>query len=114
MTQIVVIYATFPDKNSALTVGRIIVQEKLVACINIIPQIYAVYVWEGKLEEEEEVIMLAKTTKGQEEKVIERINALHPYSCPCIVVLPVEGGNAPFLEWVRESTVIGDCYKEEL
>lgn len=102
MIQAVVIYTTFPNKAQALGVGKIVVQERLAACITLLPQATSIYEWEGKLEDAEEVVMLVKTTQSQTEHVIARLQSLHPYSCPCILALPVEKGNLAFWEWVKE------------
>ena len=100
MAEIVIIYSTFPDKASAVAVAKTILQEKQAACINIFPAVFSLYEWEGKLEEAEEVVMIAKTAKSLAGELTERIISLHSYSCPCVVVLPVEGGNDGFLQWV--------------
>lgn len=100
MTEIAIIYSTFPDKASAMAVAKTILQEKRAACINIFPAVVSLYQWEGKLEETEEVVMIAKTAKSLSGELVERIISLHSYSCPCLVVLPVEGGNSEFLQWV--------------
>lgn len=102
MAEIVIIYSTFPDKVSAMAVAKTILQEKRAACINIFPAVVSLYEWEGKLEETEEVVMIAKTAKNRAEELTERIISLHSYSCPCVVVVPVEGGNSDFLQWVAE------------
>ena len=77
-----------------------LLEERLVACGNILPRMNSIYVWEGKLEEASEVVMIAKTTAERVPELIERVKSLHSYSCPCIVSLAVEAGYPPFLEWV--------------
>ena len=90
--------------DEAQSIGKTLVEEKLVACINILPNATSLYWWEGKVEKNSEVVMIAKTTDSLVSQVIERIKALHSYECPCIVSLPIEQGNEDFLTWVEKST----------
>ena len=62
------------------------------------------YKWEEKLEESQEVIMIAKTRKSLMPKLIEKVNSIHSYDCPCILELPVQGGNSDFLSWIESQT----------
>ncbi|MFO7687596.1 MAG: divalent-cation tolerance protein CutA [Desulfobacterales bacterium] len=94
------VYMTASGLEEAKRIGRELVAARLAACVNILPQMSSVFVWEGKLEEASEVVLIAKTTAEGMPELIERVKALHSYSCPCIVSLAVEGGYPPFLEWV--------------
>ncbi len=94
------VYMTASGLEEAKRIGRVLVAARLAACVNILPQMNSVYVWEGKLEEASEVVMIAKTTAERVPELIERVKSLHSYSCPCIVSLAVEAGYPPFLEWV--------------
>ena len=105
MKQVVIIYATFPDAASAAMIGKVLVQEHLAACINILPPIQSIYEWEGRLEQTEEVAMIAKTIAGKEDALIARIGALHPYACPCIISWPIAAASEAFVEWVEKSTM---------
>jgi periplasmic divalent cation tolerance protein len=97
------VYMTASGPEEAQKIGRELVTTGLAACVNILPRMNSIYVWEGKLEEASEVVMIAKTTAERIPELIDRVKALHSYSCPCIVSLAVEGGYPPFLEWVSES-----------
>jgi len=77
-----------------------LVESRLAACANIIDNMNAIYRWEGKLQDDQEVILIAKTTEIRVPDVIERIKKLHTYDCPCIVSLPLTGGNRSFLDWI--------------
>jgi len=97
------VYMTIGNLEEAQKIGRELVSAGLAACVNILPHMHSIYVWEGKLEEASEVVMIAKTTAERVPELIERVKSLHSYSCPCIVSLKVEGGYPPFLEWVAEN-----------
>lgn len=98
------VYLTFPDVDSALSTARTLVEERLVACVNVLPRATSVYRWEEKVVSEEEVVAFAKTTADKVPAVVDRVGELHPYDVPCVVALAVTGGAAPYLEWVGEET----------
>ena len=97
------IYITTGDEDEARRIGRTLVEERLVACVNILP-IKSIYRWEGDIEEEEEVVMFVKTRDELAGQVIERVKELHSYEVPCIVSLPITKGNPDYLKWIEEST----------
>jgi periplasmic divalent cation tolerance protein len=94
------VYMTFGNKEEARSVGKILVEEKLAACVNIIDGVSSLYIWQDKLQDDQEVIMIAKTTSDRMPVVIERVKGLHSYDCPCIVGLSISDGNPEFLEWI--------------
>lgn len=95
------IYITVGTLEEAQKIGRSLVEERLVACVNIINAVTSMYWWEGKIQTDQEVILIAKTTRGLVPEVIESVKSLHSYVCPCIVALTVESGNPAFLDWVQ-------------
>jgi periplasmic divalent cation tolerance protein len=97
------IYTVFPHAEQAKKVARILVQEKLIACANILPAHIAIYEWQGKLAEESEVVMLLKTSKANYQALEERIKELHEYDVPCIIQLDISAANADFLAWIANS-----------
>ena len=97
------VYMTAGNLAEAQTIGRELVSAGLAACVNILPQMNSIYVWEGKLEEAAEVVMIAKTVEARVADLITKVKSLHSYNCPCIVSLAVEAGYPPFLEWVAEN-----------
>lgn len=96
----VLVYITTPDVKVARSLGRRLIEERLAACVNIFP-IQSVYRWKGKVEEAEEVVLIAKTVEKKVRLIERRIVELHPYELPCIVWFKV-GGYEPFLQWIRE------------
>jgi len=98
------VYMTAKDKEEARSIGKVLVTEKLAACVNIFDGMNSLYFWNEQLKDDTEAVLIAKTTEERVAKLIERVKALHSYDCPCIVVLPLVGGNEEFLEWVRKAT----------
>lgn len=95
---------TAPDRETALSMVRTLVEERLVACGNVIPGLRSVYRWEGEVEEADEVLVLFKTGSRRVTALVERAAELHPYDVPELLVGDVSEGFGPYLEWVmRES-----------
>ena len=90
--------------EEAKNIGKILVGQNLAACVNLLENMTSIYKWEEKLEESQEVIMIAKTRKTLMPKLIEKVNSLHSYDCPCILELPIQGGNPDFLSWIESQT----------
>src|SRR5262245_21520235 len=104
MTDAIVILSTVPDAEKAAEIARALVEERLVACVNIVPGLSSIYRWEGKLADDAEVICIIKTARDRFDQVAARIKALHPYSVPEVIALSVVKGFEPYLDWVRKST----------
>ena len=97
------VYMTAGSLEEAKRIGRELVSAHLAACVNILPQMQSIYVWEGQLQEDAEVVMIAKTTAARTAELIAKVKSLHSYSVPCIVSLAVEDGHPPFLDWIAQS-----------
>ncbi|MEK6746209.1 MAG: divalent-cation tolerance protein CutA [Pseudomonadota bacterium] len=98
------LYATFASKEEALSIAHKLLQEKLIACANVLDGSTSVYRWQGEVQEASEVILFAKTTDKQAQKAASRIKELHSYELPCVLILPVESGLPEFMEWVETET----------
>jgi periplasmic divalent cation tolerance protein len=103
-SEFVFIYSTFPDEPSARRLAEALVTQKLAACVNIYPPITSIYEWQGKLEAGPEVAVFIKTRRALADAAIAAAQPLHPYTVPCFLVLPIESGNAGYLDWVRAQT----------
>ena len=103
-SEFVFVYSTFPDAASARRVAEALVREKLAACVNIHGPITSVYAWEGKIENGPEFAAFVKTRRAQVDQVIAAARPLHPYTLPCFLVLPIEGGSDDYLAWARTQT----------
>jgi periplasmic divalent cation tolerance protein len=100
-----VIYSTTDTMDTAKTIARSLVKEKLVACVHIIPKIESIYRWQGKIEEASECILLAKTSERNVQKTIQKIRSLHPYEVPEIIVFPPVGGLKEYLDYIEAETL---------
>ncbi len=98
------IYATFPDRATALTLGRDLVEKQLAGCINILPSMTSIYVWNGTTETTEEAVMIVKLAAEATERAVAHILANHPYETPAVLVLPVVDGSPAYLDWLRGGT----------
>ncbi len=106
VADVIVVYLTFPDLKEARKVGRLLVEKRLAACVNIIPKIFSYYWWKGDLVSDEEVSLIAKTQASLKEKIVEEIKKVHSYEVPAILFLPISGGNPDFLSWIEEETEV--------
>ena len=98
------IYITTPSRDEALKIGRALVMERLAACANALPGARSVYWWQGKMVEAEECVLVAKTRAGLVDRLVGRVRALHSYTCPAIVALPILEGNPDYLAWIAAET----------
>lgn len=96
------IYITTGSKAEARTIGRKLIESRLAACVNIFDNMNSLYWWEDQIQDDQEVVLIAKTTADCVAQVIETVKSLHSYDCPCIVSWSIEDGNAAFLKWVAE------------
>jgi periplasmic divalent cation tolerance protein len=95
------IYMTAGDKAEAQKIAGELVASKLAACVNILDNMNSIYMWQGEIQEDSEVVMIAKTTRACVPQLVEKVKSLHSYDCPCIVSLPVLEGHRPFLDWIE-------------
>ncbi len=105
MSQFHVCLVTHPKLEQARELAGQLVTEQLVACVNLVPTIESYYRWEGKVEHDQEVLLVMKTTNSLVERVIARVEALHPYDVPEVLFLGVEAGNKAYLDWLLALTV---------
>ena len=101
---VAVVYTTVGNIQDARKIAHTLVEEQLVACVNIIPNIESVYSWKGKIEEDNEIILIAKTTDANVKKTIKRIKALHSYELPDIIILSIVGGLKDYLDYISNQT----------
>lgn len=94
---------TFPDRDTAVAVSRTLVDERLAACVNLLPAALSIYRWQGEVEQTEEVPALIKTAADRLPALMARLRALHPYDCPELIALDAVAGLPAYLDWVRES-----------
>ena len=95
------VYMTAGSKAEAQKIGKALVESRLAACVNILDNMQSIYRWEEEIQQDTEVVLIAKTTDSLIAQLIEKVIALHSYDCPCIVSLPISDGYPPFLDWIR-------------
>lgn len=104
MTDYVLVYVTAASREQAVSLGRALVEDRLAACANIIPAMTSLYWWEGAIQEDSEAVLVAKTRADLADAVVAKVRALHTYSVPCVVCLPIVAGNPAFLDWIGAET----------
>ena len=100
----VIALTTLPADADAADFGRTLVDERLAACVNVLPVMESVYRWEGKIEFEAERQVVIKTSRDRIVDLWDRVRELHPYEVPEFVVLSIADGNEAYLRWIGEST----------
>jgi periplasmic divalent cation tolerance protein len=104
MTDALLVFTTLPTADKAAEVAKLLVEERLAACANLLPAVRSIYHWQGKLHDENEVLVLLKTRAEHLERLKLRILELHPYELPEVLAVPVEAGYQPYLEWLAGET----------
>jgi len=100
---VVSVYAVFADADEAERIARIVVEERLAACANILGPIRSIYRWRGAFETADEVAAIFKTRREQSDALIGRIAALHSYDVPCVVTWPIDNVLRGYADWVEDS-----------
>lgn len=99
-SEVVLLLSNFPDADAARKAVRTLVEERLIACGNLIPGVESIYEWKGTIETSAEVMVILKTIAARADEAQTRLRALHPYEVPEILRLPVTGGWPGYLAWV--------------
>ena len=102
--RVVLVTAPSPDVGAAL--GRALVDERLAACVNVIPGLTSIYRWQGQREEASECLLVIKTDETRYAELERRVLELHPYTVPEVLALPVERGAPAYMEWLKDSVAI--------
>lgn len=100
----IVIFITTANKKEAGKISSALVDKRLAACVNIIPPVYSIFRWQGKVDKGKEYLLIVKSRKSLLPKLIKLVKSLHSYKVPEIIALPIIGGNKEYLDWLDEST----------
>jgi periplasmic divalent cation tolerance protein len=100
----VFVYTTYPSVVEAEEAGRALVEQRLCACVNILPGMVSYYWWNGALERGEEAVMIIKTRASLAERVSTAVKERHSYSTPAILVLPIESVDQSYFNWIMAET----------
>ncbi len=101
---LLMVFSTFPDASIARQIATTLIEERLAACVNLLPGVESIYQWEGKMESSQEVLALLKTTAEIYQSLERRLKELHPYEVPEVVAIPAEGVQEGYLQWVMRMT----------
>ncbi len=99
----VVVLLTAANGEEAVRLADLLIGAHLAACVQILPEMESVYRWQGKIERQPEILLLAKTTRSKFDELEREVRALHSYDTPEIIALPIVAGSAPYLAWLRAS-----------
>lgn len=98
-----IVLTTIGSETDALSLARALIDERLAACVNVLPEMLSIYRWKGSVDQDHEHQVVIKTTSDRLAALEARLRELHPYELPEFLVLDVPGGGAAYLAWVRES-----------
>jgi periplasmic divalent cation tolerance protein len=101
MQKYIVIFVTTNSSASAETIGEKLVENNLVACVNIVPKVKSIFRWKGKLEKSNEILLVLKTKSALFDKIVKQVKEIHPYEVPEIIGLPIICGNRKYLDWIE-------------
>ncbi|MCE5194004.1 MAG: divalent-cation tolerance protein CutA [Nitrospiraceae bacterium] len=100
----IIVFITAQNEEKAVNIAKALVQEKLAGCVNIVKNIRSIYTWQDKIEDESEVLMIIKTKSSLFEKLNAKVKALHSYTVPEIIAIPIVNGSDDYLKWLNEVT----------
>lgn len=103
-TDAIVVFMTAANGEEATRLAEMLVGAHLAACVQILPEMESVYRWQGKIERQSEILLLAKTTRAKFAELEREVRALHSYDTPEIIAIPVVNGSAPYLDWLTKAT----------
>src|SRR4051794_18983222 len=104
MQQAILILTNVPDEQTAHRIARMLVEQRLAACVNMLPGVRSVYQWQGAVEEAGEITLLIKTTQERYVELEAAINATHPYDVPEIIAIPIIDGLPAYIDWIVAET----------
>jgi len=102
-SEYLLVLSTCPDSSTASVIATALLEERLAACVTRLPGVTSQYRWKGRVEQDEEILLLIKTTAASYSQVEDTINRLHPYELPEIVGVPLSAGSKDYLDWIRQS-----------
>ncbi len=105
MTEFIIVLITAQKEEEAAEIAKDVVGRKLAACVNIVRGVRSIYRWKGKTEDEDEVLMVAKTKAALFPDLMKRVKELHRYTVPEIIALPIVEGSEDYLGWLKDETV---------
>lgn len=105
-------YITAPDKDTACSLARLLVEAQLAAGVNIGGPAFSVYRWQGKIHEAEEWLLFVQTTQENFHNLEKFVKQRHPYHTPCIIAMEIKAGEPDFMDWIRRGDLGGVCHHQ--
>lgn len=102
-SQFLVVLVTVDSLGSAESIAETLVRERLCACVNIVPSITSIYVWQGEIKSEGEILLILKTSIEKYKALEKRVLELHPYEVPEVIALPISEGSESYLRWLKQT-----------
>jgi periplasmic divalent cation tolerance protein len=100
-----IVLITVPSREAGEQVAQQLLEKKLAACVNFIPAVHSLYIWQGEITADDELLLVVKTRADLfEEQLVPAVKAVHPYEVPEIIALPILMGSKSYLDWIEEST----------
>ena len=103
-TNTLMVFITAPGEDDAAAIAKSLVEARLAACVNIVNNVRSIYTWQGKIEDDSEVLMTVKTRKGLFQALSDKVKELHPYDVPEIIAVPIVEGSEEYIQWIIDST----------
>jgi len=100
----IIVLITASNNDEAVAISTALVQERLAACVNIVPAVRSLFIWKGTMQDEQETLLIAKSRQSLMERLIARVKSLHSYAVPEVIALPIVSGSEDYLRWLHEST----------
>lgn len=100
-----IFFVTVPNMEEGKRIAKILVENKLAACVNIIQKIFSIYWWKGKIEEDNEYLLIIKTIEENSDSIIQKINEVHSYDTPECIGFKIDRGSEKYLNWIKENVV---------
>lgn len=100
----VVVYITVSNEEESVNIAKTLVEERLAGCINIVKDIRSIYSWQGKIEDEPELLLIVKSRRNLFKRLKDRVKELHSYTVPEIIAIPIIEGSEDYLKWLQEVT----------
>ena len=104
MSDEIIVLVTATSNDEATTIGKALVDEHLAACVNIVPEVRSLFFWQGKTQDERELLLICKSRLPLMDAIVSRVKSLHSASVPEVIALPIVAGSRDYLDWVQSST----------
>lgn len=99
----IIAYSTTPNETTANEIAHYLINAKLAACVNLIPQVKSIYCWNNEIIEDNEILMMIKSEKSKQQNLIDTLVEIHPYDTPEVIIIPIENGFKGYLNWIHTS-----------